>query len=37
MCKQFFVSRAAYHKWLYREMQIQEQENIERVRAFINY
>ena len=29
MCKQFFVSRAAYYEWLHREMPIQEQENIE--------
>ena len=29
MCKQFFVSRAAYYKWLHREMPVQEQENIE--------
>jgi transposase InsO family protein len=29
MCKQLFVSRAAYYKWLHREIPIQEQENIE--------
>ena len=29
MCKHLVVSRAAYYKWLHREMPIQEQENIE--------
>ncbi len=29
MCKQLSVSRAAYYKWLHREVPIQEQENIE--------
>jgi len=29
MCKQLSVSRAAYYKWLHREIPIQEQENIE--------
>ena len=29
MCKQLFVSRAAYYKWLHRGIPIQEQENIE--------
>ena len=29
MCKQFFVSRAVYYKWLHREIPVQEQENIE--------
>ena len=29
MCKQLFVSRAAYYKWLHREIPIQEQENVE--------
>ena len=29
MCKQLSVSRAAYYKWLHREIPIQEQENVE--------
>lgn len=29
MCKQLLVSRAAYYKWLHREIPIQEQANIE--------
>jgi putative transposase insK len=29
MCKQLSVSRAAYYKWLHRDVPIQEQENIE--------
>ena len=29
MCKQLSISRAAYYKWLHREIPIQEQENIE--------
>lgn len=29
MCKQLNVSRAAYYKWLHREIPVQEQENIE--------
>lgn len=29
MCKQLSVSRAAYYKWLHREIPIREQENIE--------
>lgn len=29
MCKQLSVSRAAYYKWMHREIPIQEQENIE--------
>lgn len=29
MCKQLSVSRAAYYKWLHREIPIQEKENIE--------
>lgn len=29
MCKQLSISRAAYYKWLHREIPVQEQENIE--------
>ena len=29
MCRQLSISRAAYYKWLHREIPIQEQENIQ--------
>lgn len=29
MCKQLSISRAAYYKWLHREIPVQEQENVE--------